>query len=114
MRHPKKLVSRLFLLGQIVVFAVYYVFGHQGLLDVKCLECENHALERDIVYLRREIALLEEEIFQWNSDAFFKEKVAREQLQMARANDHVIYFEDSPEKLLNAQAHPCASQQRRA
>jgi hypothetical protein len=42
--------------------------------------------------MKDEIEQLEQEIYAWQTDDFYKEKVAREQLQMARKGDELFYI----------------------
>ena len=42
--------------------------------------------------LKNEIAQLEKEMYAWQTDDFYKEKIAREQLQMARKGDELVLY----------------------
>ena len=53
---------------------------------------ERVALEMQLKQLQKEIDALEEEIYVWQTDDFYKEKIAREQLQMARKGDKLFYI----------------------
>ena len=48
--------------------------------------------EQEITLLQKEMVSLECDIASWETDDFYKEKVAREQLQMARKGDILFYI----------------------
>ena len=79
------------LIIEIVLFAGVYLFGNRGMHALIALKKENDILEQEIVKTEREIALLRQEIDEWNLYPYYKEKIAREQLQMAR-KDEIIYL----------------------
>lgn len=87
----KSYVSRIFLLCEILVFLGIYFFGVDGIAKLCNLRDENIKLEHEIVELQRDVANLDHEIAGWNSDPFYKEKVAREQLQMARKDEEILF-----------------------
>ncbi len=90
MRAKQKLLRVIFAL-EIVGFAFVYYFGTHGMVALQQLQDEYTVINHDVMEQRTEIALLETEIANWQSDSFYKEKVAREQLQMARSGEQ-IYF----------------------
>lgn len=88
----KQLLLRVFFGAELLVFAGIYMFGPHG---VKCLwhmKQENKQLEVEVAVLGTEIAVLEQKIVQWNTNPFYKEKFAREQLQMAKKDELIYYF----------------------
>lgn len=93
MHIAKCIVSRVFLTVEIMIFVSVYFFGSNGMAVLSELERENAQLEADIDKLRSEIQGLELDIVQWNEDPYYKEKIAREQLQMARADDQIIFVQ---------------------
>lgn len=88
----KRIVLRLFLLLEVVVFGHIYLFGNNGLHSLTKLKQETKLFEQEIHQLAEEVESLEVEIEKWNSNDFYKEKIAREQLQMARKNDEIYLF----------------------
>lgn len=92
MASSRSYVSRIFLLGEIFIFLGVYFFGVDGLQKLCVLRDENMKLEQEVVSLNNEIAALEHEIVAWNTDPFYKEKLAREQLQMAREQDEILFI----------------------
>jgi len=89
-------VKRLFLKGLLVtemITLVYiYLFGMNGVVMLQTQRNIVVQLQKDITLLEEDIRLLKEEIDKWNNHDFYKEKVAREQLQMARKGDELFYI----------------------
>jgi len=92
MRALKKIVMRMFLMLEMVAFGYVYVCGKNGLQSLHKHKNSVIDLKKNIVQLDQEVALLEKEIHVWQSDDFYKEKIAREQLQMARKGDELFYI----------------------
>ncbi len=86
------MVLRKLLVVEVVIFVGYYLFGAHGLQAIKGIKRENSTLEGSIVQLQQEIASLERDIVQWDTNLFYKEKIAREQLQLAREGDEIYYI----------------------
>ncbi len=87
----RRLLLRVFFGIEVVIFSGFYFFGGQGIRGIRALHkhtalsiLENKALED-------EIKNLEDTVLAWQTNPFYKEKVAREQLQMARKGD-IIYL----------------------
>jgi len=87
----KRIVLRVFLIGEIVFFVTMYLVSPEGLTSVQNKKLENKQLASQIETLTEEIKKLENETQQWEQNPFYREKVAREQLQMARPTDEVYY-----------------------
>jgi cell division protein FtsB len=92
MKTVKQTALRIFFAVEIVVFACVYVFGPQGMQVLQHMQQENIDLEKNIQVLRVEIKELEDTVIAWKIYPFYKEKIAREQLQMARKSDQVYYL----------------------
>jgi len=90
----KRTILRMFFVIEIFIFAGVYFFGGNGFQYLNRLKGENQELYGQILDLKNEIAGLEKGISDWNSNDFYKEKIAREKLQMARKGDQ-IYFLDT-------------------
>ncbi len=79
------------LVCELTLLGCFYCCGRQG-YHVYQRKCErNNELLCSLHNVNHEIEQLEQEVDKWQTDAFYKEKVAREKLQMARKND-LIYF----------------------
>jgi len=90
MTYKQKLL-RIFFVGEIVVFVWLYIFGSQGLHATRSLARGCHLIEQDIAQLRTQLEALKMELAAYECDALYKERIAREQLQMARKGE-VVYF----------------------
>lgn len=91
MVETKRFLLRLFFAVEIFLFIVIYLFGTQGLQVVLSMRRENSALSLEVHHLESEVQEVKKTIASWKKDPFYKEKVAREQLHMARPGDE-IYF----------------------
>lgn len=88
----KRHMLRIFFMFEIVVFAGIYFFSAQGLQVLQGMQKENELVYEKITYLNNEIAVLEEEVSEWENNSFYKEKIAREELQMAKKGDEVYFL----------------------
>ena len=90
MKKIKRIFLRAFLVVEALIFTSLYCFGNQGMVAQCRVRETNNALEAEVTALCTEVATLEHELAQWHSDSFYKEKAARERLQMARSDDIVF------------------------
>jgi cell division protein FtsB len=89
----KQFLLRLFFGAEIVIFSILYLFGAQGLQVVMAMRKDNGSLSLEVRELESEVGKLNKNLVAWNNDPFYKEKIAREQLHMAKPQDE-IYFTD--------------------
>ncbi len=87
----KRSFFRLFFTAEVLVFSWFYFYGAQGVFAVAQIGRENKDIEEKIKLIRNDIAELQSTIVAWQSDSFYKEKIARENLQMAKV-DEQVYF----------------------
>jgi len=87
----KKIFLRIFFTAEVCAFSYVYMCGANSINVLVGLQRENKALELQLGESRNEIASLSVEIDDWKHNTFNKEKVAREELQMARAQEQVFY-----------------------
>lgn len=80
------------LAAEVALFAGLYVRGPQGLQKVHDMYREHASMSEGVQQLQQEVATLKHEIDTWQKHPFHKEKIAREQLQMARTDDEVFYL----------------------
>lgn len=88
----KKIIMRLLLMVEMAALGYLYFFGTNGIEALQKQRGVVVNLEKNVVNLKHEIEQLEQEIYAWQTDDFYKEKVAREQLQMARKGDELFYI----------------------
>jgi cell division protein FtsB len=89
-RSSKKTIFRVCLVVEAVVFSSNYFFGSQGLYALRHIRTHKRLLEVECNALQNRVTSLSRERDQKVNSAFYKEKIAREQLQMAHP-DEVIY-----------------------
>lgn len=87
----KKYGIKLFFAAEILIFSWFYYAGANGLCAVQELSKENCEVEMSITQVKKEIEDADKAITCWSSDDFYKEKMAREELHMAR-EDEKIYL----------------------
>lgn len=92
MRPAKRMLLRAFFIGEIVAFSYLYLFGPQGITAIMAQAHENNGLQERIKESRAQLAKLERSVQEWNDNSFLKERIAREQLQMARHNEQIYYL----------------------
>jgi cell division protein FtsB len=92
MKIPKRLVTRFLLSAQVIFFGWAYFFGTQGLVSLCRYEHENNEQATQNEHIRQRVASLNKELHAWHTHPFYKEKVAREQLQMAHEGDTIYYL----------------------
>lgn len=90
--HVKKVCVRLLLSIEICFFGYMYICGKNGLQLLGKQKKDVQALEFQIIQLQQETDVLESDIYVWQTNDFYKEKIAREQLQMARKGDRLFYI----------------------
>jgi len=80
---------------ELVLVAFFYLFGYGGIYALREADLFNRGLITDIKNLDLEIATLEHELDERQKNPFYKESIARKELQMAY-KDETVYI--VPEK----------------
>jgi len=93
-KNLKKLILRILLVLELFVFGFTYLFGKNGIVYLLKLKQENCKTVSEINELKTEIDQLQGEINQLKNDKFYKEKIARENLQLAHKDDQIYYIFD--------------------
>lgn len=89
MRFEKKNVGRFAFIIELVLFTGYYLMGANGMLAMFAMNKEIGSAQREISLLKDEVHHLQNHIALQKKHPFFKEKIAREQLQMAHENEEI-------------------------
>ena len=84
-------IYRTILIIQASTFIYLFWWGPRGWRDIAPLEAQVVAAQEQVDAQKLIVAQLEAEEQSWHTDSFNKERVAREELQMARAGDVVFY-----------------------
>jgi cell division protein FtsB len=89
MKIGKQHVARIFLIGELIVFTGFYLFGSNGVSAMLHLKSDICSLHQQIIELKADVAHLSSTLVLQKKHPFFQEKIAREQLQMARADEEI-------------------------
>lgn len=87
----KKLVGHVIFYAILLFFSLGFVFGHNGVWTAIGLKRTNARLQAEIVELQHKNQQLVIDIKNWQQYPFYKEQLAREQLQLAYPGD-IIYY----------------------
>lgn len=87
----KRICSRVLFAVELFIFSWMYMFGVHGFNQLVHLKSEMKEVAQEVAQKEQEVCKLEKAIIAWNVHSFCKEKMAREQLQMAR-KDELIYL----------------------
>lgn len=77
---------------QVIILTYGYVRGKNGIHIVQKLKHSTEQAAQRVVQLQHKIDVIEHEIELWDTHSFYKEKIAREHLHMARRGDVVYYL----------------------
>ena len=86
----KKRIFWLFIIAETGIFSFYYIAGANGLKAIRQLKNENDTLVEKISGLRHTINTLNEGISAMHTYPWCKEKIAREDLQMAYPDEEIF------------------------
>jgi len=89
----KKIISRMIIIIEVLIFIGWYFDGTDGMKMLHVLHAENSQIAQEIVQLQREMANIEHSIAAYQQDSFSREKIAREELQMARRDEEIFFIE---------------------
>lgn len=89
MRFAKKNVIPLAFVIELVLFTGYYLIGANGVVALVLMNKEIESTRSEISLLKDEVLHLQNHIALQKKHPFFKEKIAREQLQMAHENEEI-------------------------
>lgn len=87
----KRSLLRLLFGVEIGLFFYIYLFSPHGLQKLFVLKKEMNSLVLKQSLLKDEVKDLHEKVALFTDDSFYKEKIAREQLYMARKNEEVYF-----------------------
>ncbi len=91
MRYLWSRLIMIFLLGEVLLFVVYYKYGPRGIDVLRNLKQIKLAAQSDIKNLEEKNNDLRYEIEEWKSDLFLQEKFAREKLALQKEHE-IIYY----------------------
>ncbi|MDA8087563.1 MAG: septum formation initiator family protein [Nitrospiraceae bacterium] len=76
----------------ILYLAVSLVFGDMGYLQLRTLRARSQALKARVAQLKQENDRVRDSIGRFQSDEFYQEKRAREELGLAKKNELIFIF----------------------
>ena len=88
----KKKGMRIFFALEVVFFIAFYLFGSEGIQRMMVMQQQERELDAKLNEVGIHVAHLSERLEQWNTTPFHTEKIAREQLQMAREGEEIYYL----------------------
>ncbi len=88
----KRLISRGLFGCELIIIVWVYLFGAHGFNHLVHLRNECDQMKQCKQEKQQEVDTLNEQIIAWNVHSFYKEKMAREQLQMARKGELIYYL----------------------
>jgi cell division protein FtsB len=81
--------ARIFLIIECIIFFGMYGFGSNGITAIVAIKNDMQHLNCEVAQLKTEIAQLQSTLVLQQKHPFFQEKIAREQLQMARDTEEI-------------------------
>lgn len=94
MKIAKHYYARIFLCAEIVLFAGFYIFGTNGMMALMHMKKDIAILNENVLQLKNDVIHLQSTIAVQKKHPFFQEKIAREHLQMARAEEEIYLIND--------------------
>ena len=85
----KRTMMRIAFTVEVLLFCWFYQYGMCGMREIGQLQDENRLFAQQITVANAEITRKEQELGAWESDPFYKEKLAREQLHMAKEGEEI-------------------------
>lgn len=85
----KRIMLRFVFMLEVLVFGWFYYYGVCGMNEIYQIQKENKQIEQQIQVVQNEIAVRTQEVKAWKTDPFYKEKLAREQLHMAKEGEEI-------------------------
>jgi cell division protein FtsB len=90
--YSKRMVVRVLFVSELVLFIFLYLFGPYGMHTFEHIKHETAQWHEKQSVLRAHIEHIQRDITQWETESFYKEKEAREHLQMAREHEKIYYM----------------------
>lgn len=88
----KKIILRVFFIGEIALFLGFYFFGAHGLPQIREYKKQNAQLVGDISQLEKQVSNITRELEEWETYPFYKERFARQELQMGKPGEELYLY----------------------
>ena len=89
MKDFKKIFARSALVFEFLLFFYFYLFGSYGLKSIKIYQNDIKILQDKILNIEIDIKNIKDQLDDLNNFPYYKEKVARDELQMALKTDEI-------------------------
>lgn len=89
----KRIILRLALCAEVATFGIIYFTSPSGFKALSLLSTENQELQLRIADVEKDLARLRSEISDWGVYAWYKERMAREELQMAYPGEEIFLID---------------------
>ena len=89
----KRTMMRLAFVIEVIIFGWFYQYGVGGMGEIGKLQQDNETMERHIGTMQHDIVVRTTELEGWMRDPFHKEKLAREQIHMAREGEEIYLLQ---------------------
>jgi cell division protein FtsB len=86
----EKRLLRIFIACEFLLFAFYYIRGANGLNTILQLKQENKKLTQNIDQIKQEISSMKIENENWEKYPWYREQIARQDLQMAYPDEEIF------------------------
>ncbi len=96
MKFTKKKFLKSLMFGELLIVSLFYYYGQQGIATVFFMKTTNREAAKQLGVMQKELSQCEQELALWHAFSFYKEKIAREQLQMARSGETIFYLTHKP------------------
>lgn len=83
----------MFIVLELIIWSCWYCFGQKGIASIRSMQYNNAVCELQLKELQEYLIDCNHQLAQWHLSSFYKEQIAREQLQMARQNE-IIFIVD--------------------
>ena len=94
----QQLIARGLLALEVIFFVGFYFYGSHGRRELSALQRDNVMLEGKVATLQKEIIHLNQEIDEWNTYPWYREKIARESLQMAFPGEEIFLLKHNKQQ----------------
>ena len=101
----KRKALRIFLGAEIACVSLYYLLSSFGLHALKSANRFNSQLVEDIKALETELTSLSQELEDRKNNPFYKEAIARKELQMAYENEIIYLIDKKASSKIEQEAH---------
>ena len=83
--------------GELLIFGYTCFYGRHGIQNLHLLAEQKQKMEEKIVHQEQAIAKIATEITDWQENPFLYERIAREQLHMARSHEILYHVPSNTE-----------------